>query len=91
MSSRSHEEARTQAAKLCLPGEEVEQCRQRLPDQTERDPEYHVPNDRSVDALDLLQDVREDDQWYLPHHAQKGDPYSADVSPEHASGQGRRS
>jgi hypothetical protein len=38
-----------------LPGEEIEECSKRLPNESKRYPEYTIPDHTSIDAIHLLQ------------------------------------
>ena len=58
-----------------LPGKEVQQSCQRLPNERERDPEDTIPDDTAVDAVHFLQRCRDSNQWELGNHAYESNTY----------------
>lgn len=63
-----------------MPGEKVQQRSQRLSNDAKRHPKDHVSGDLSADALDFLENVGEDDQRDLEHHAGEGYAYGVGVN-----------
>ena len=61
----------TDAPIFSLPGKEVQERSQRLPDQTKGDPKDRIAQDFPIDTLHLLQRQRHYDQWDLHHHTDK--------------------